>query len=520
MVRRCAKATKYDGCAMRATTLATCAVLGAATIGLRVPLLAPRLAHWDAVNYALGLHVFDVTAHQPHPPGSPFFILVGRATLALTGDDNAALQLISVLASAGAVVAEFALARSVFGRPAAIVASVALMTQPVFWGYGTTATAWTVLALLAICITLMCRLLQQGRPRLVYPSALLIGLASGFRTDAAMFLGPLWLWSVCTATRSWRRRALAVGLAAVCALAWLVPVAASAGGAAAWTERLLALLPAADASPPAEARQLAANTAIAFGTLAFTFGPLLAVALVLDYRCAWRWTRSVLGSRTGVFWALAILPAFTFLWWVDSTEPGHDLVFAGALAALGGGLIVHVARTKRALLAGVATVVALQAGVFLLARPVTDRPLAWTLDSMLLNVTAPGLAEQQSSLDQTIRLIRTEFDPSQTLLVTLIDQDPYRFLMYYLPEYHVVRLDPTTSTVLSAQARTQGNWAPVTGCLLSGDLRQAVVVLARPYEPGTVPIGAELLSSADNDGPFQVWSLPAESYVGFDFGDC
>jgi len=68
-------------------------LLAIATVLLRLPFLTPRLAHWDAVNYALGLHDFNVAAHQPHPPGSPYFILLGRAALALTGDDNTAPHL-------------------------------------------------------------------------------------------------------------------------------------------------------------------------------------------------------------------------------------------------------------------------------------------------------------------------------------------------------------------------------------------------------------------------------------------
>src|SRR5215210_8744581 len=52
--------------------------LAGLTLASRLPFLTPRLAHWDAVNYALGLHTFNVAAHQPHPPGSPYYILLGR----------------------------------------------------------------------------------------------------------------------------------------------------------------------------------------------------------------------------------------------------------------------------------------------------------------------------------------------------------------------------------------------------------------------------------------------------------
>src|SRR5579864_2819016 len=139
----------------RLATPLTLAALAAATLALRLPLLAPRLAHWDAVNYALGLHNFDIAAHQPHPPGSPYFILLGRAVLALVGDDNMALSLVALGASVLAVVGEYAFIRMAFGRRAALLGACLFATQPIFWAYGTIANAWSLLAAVAIGIGIM-----------------------------------------------------------------------------------------------------------------------------------------------------------------------------------------------------------------------------------------------------------------------------------------------------------------------------------------------------------------------------
>ena len=478
------------------------AALGLGTVALRLPLLAPRLAHWDAVNYALGLHVFDVAAHQPHPPGSPYFILLGRAALALVGDDNLALELISVLASAAAVMAVYVLAALLFDKRAALLAGLLLMTQPVFWGYGTTASAWTVLALCSIGIAITSALVLRGHTRLVIPCAIVLGLVSGFRADAAVFLAPLCLWCLWRGEPRWRARALACVVGGAGVLVWLVPVSASAGGAVVWSERLVALLPALNASD-AEIRQLAANTAIAFGTLAFGLGPAVILGLILDRHA----TCTRFPPQTGVFLMLWIVPAFTFLWLVDSTEPGHDLIFVGALATIGGGLLRAFSRGYAVAL------VVIQAAVFLFAAPLQDRPLAWTFNSMLFNVTEPGLRQQQTSLNTTLQTIRTEFPPSDTLVITLLGQDAYRFMMYYLPEYRVVRLDPQQTSVLTARNRVQGNWAELpSGCLATPP--HAIVVLSSPIEKGTVPTGASQLWNGV--GPFQVWQLASDaSYLGF-----
>ena len=504
---------------------ATLALLAGATVLSRLPFLTPRLAHWDAVNYALGLHDFNVAAHQPHPPGSPYFILLGRAALAITGDDNSALILVSLIASAGAVIGEYALARMVFGTRAALLSALVLMTQPVFWGYGTMATSWTLLACLAIATGLACAALLRGRRSLVIPSAVLLGIASGFRLDVTVFLGPLWLFAVWRAEPDPRRRLIAIGLATGGVLVWLVPVAIDAGGLSAWSERTLALLPSTDASSAALARQLAANTAISFGTLAFTIGPALLLAAACDWRKATCWLRSSSPTRAGVFWIIWIAPAFVFLWLVDSTEPGHDLIFAGALCALATGALVQTARSRSRLVVAGGVLVAAQALVFLFAAPVLNRPLAWTADSMLLNVTAPGLRQQQASLSAALRTIRTEFDPADTLVVTVTDQDPYRFMMYYLPDYAVIRLDPRAQRVMTARDRRQGNWQPESGCLFDvGGLRHAVWVLSASSDIGLVPAGARLDSTVDTT-PFQVWVEPARAdsldYLGFKLtGSC
>ena len=239
----------FDSRPRRVPVWATLTLLAVGTVVLRLPFLTPRLAHWDAVNYALGLHDFNVAAHQPHPPGSPYFILLGRAALGLVGDDNTALILVSLVASVGAVLGEYALARSLFGSRAGVFAAMVLMTQPVFWGYGTMGMPWTLLACLAVTIGLACHLLMRGQRWLVLPSALLMGVASGFRLEVTVFLAPLWAWAVWTAEPGPRRRLLAMALVPVGVLVWLVPVAASGGGLTPWSERMLAMFVPTDASP-------------------------------------------------------------------------------------------------------------------------------------------------------------------------------------------------------------------------------------------------------------------------------
>src|SRR6478672_10296840 len=57
--------------------------VAAAWLVAHLPFLSPALEDIDSINFALGLHHYDPALHQPHPPGYPVFIAVGRAALAV-----------------------------------------------------------------------------------------------------------------------------------------------------------------------------------------------------------------------------------------------------------------------------------------------------------------------------------------------------------------------------------------------------------------------------------------------------
>jgi hypothetical protein len=259
------------------------------------------------------------------------------------------------------------------------------------------------------------------------------------------------------------------------------------------------------------------------GTLAFTLGPAVVLALVCDWRALLRALRAAPRIQdSGVFWSLWIVPAFVFLWLFDSTEPGHALVFSVALCALGTGLLVATARGTVRLVVYGTLLVGVQAMVFLFAAPQFDRPLAWTANTMLLNVTAPGLRQHQAALDDALQTIRARFDPRETAILTVTGQDANRFMMYYLPEYAVLRLDPQAQSVLTARGRRQGTWQQPADCLFeTGGVRHAVWVLSARSEPGIVPEDATRVSSA-NEGLFVVWEVhpgpDTPDYLGFKLG--
>ena len=182
------------------------AVLFLLALATRAPAAGSHLAGWDAVQYALGLVDFDVTRHQPHPPGSILYVGAGRLLLALTGDAQTALGAISVLAGAAAVVLCYLTGREVFGERTAVAGTLLYLVSPLTWYYGAVALPYALEGALTLgVVALLWRAAESRRPGLAAGAGALLAVAGGVRQTTILLLLPLWLYA------TWRAR---VGVAA------------------------------------------------------------------------------------------------------------------------------------------------------------------------------------------------------------------------------------------------------------------------------------------------------------------
>jgi hypothetical protein len=66
-------------------------LLAAGFLAAHLALLPATLEDIDSINFALALDDFDVAKHQPHPPGHPVFVALGRISGLFTSSDALAL---------------------------------------------------------------------------------------------------------------------------------------------------------------------------------------------------------------------------------------------------------------------------------------------------------------------------------------------------------------------------------------------------------------------------------------------
>jgi hypothetical protein len=219
----------------RRRALSGAGLISALFLALHLPYLPQSLEDLDSINFALGVRQFDVTHHQPHPPGYPVFILAAKTMHALVPSEARALALVGVFAGALGVLALFALFAAFDRRdsdaPAwALGATAVAATAPLYWL--TASRPLSDMAGLAASVAIQAlTLTATGEAGVVIASGL-SGFAIGLRSQAFWLTVPLLIFVIARRARPARVRcaaAFAVGV-----IAWSVPLVVLTGGPAAY----------------------------------------------------------------------------------------------------------------------------------------------------------------------------------------------------------------------------------------------------------------------------------------------
>ncbi len=215
-----------------------------AFLALHLPYLPASLEDLDSINFALGLHQFDVARHQPHPPGYPLFIAAARGVRLLASTDARALALVSVIAGALGVLAIAALFRRL--RAPAIGATLAI-AAPLYWL--TASRPLSDMAGLAAATAVQVLALSAVTPAWLAVAAFCAGLATGLRSQVFWLTAPIVIATAVVGGRRWlagddsslelsasrpaaSRRSVSVAIVsfAVGGAMWAIPLVALTGG--------------------------------------------------------------------------------------------------------------------------------------------------------------------------------------------------------------------------------------------------------------------------------------------------
>jgi hypothetical protein len=238
-------------------------IIATAYVVAHLPSLSPTLEDIDSLNFALGLRDFDPVLHQPHPPGYPVYIALGRISYAVVSripssldqlaTEALALSIWSAIAGAVAIVATASLLRwsSAQNQTRSDSANhersdrvwfwttALLAAAPLFWMSGLRPMSdMPGLAAALVALALGVRGLEDRR--WVPWGALAAGLAAGIRSQSVWLTVPM----LALAMVEHRRAGIAwllsrpVAALAVGGLASAIPLVVASGGLASYVRAL------------------------------------------------------------------------------------------------------------------------------------------------------------------------------------------------------------------------------------------------------------------------------------------
>ncbi|MDW8344983.1 MAG: DUF2723 domain-containing protein [Verrucomicrobiae bacterium] len=402
-------------------------------VALYAPLHTAHVYHWDGAQFVLAVQEFSVRLSQPHAPGYPLYVGLGKVAAWLTGDAHRGLLWLSTLSAAGLVVLSYRLAAAWWGARAGLAAGLWALTSPQVWFHGAVALTYAVdaLAVTALVAVSYRAIVRGGRWSDVVLIGVMMAVVGGVRPQSVLPLSltMAWVFSRFQPPRI-AKLVTAAGIAAVLALVWLVPTVASAGGWDAFRD--IVRRHAAHNAPvtwvggglPALVDNVVAVGAYCWVGLLGAVVPL-AVGLVSKNAGP---AKSLVAA-----WVLPMLLAGTVVGF--TSQPGYVLSYLPGL------LLLAAAGARGVPVIMVGFVAALNVAVFW-------APTSWT-DRVRFGVprVAEELRRHDAQLAQTLSALRREFSPADTVLLHAGEWFTFgtRHFQVHAPEFDQYQLipDPT-----------------------------------------------------------------------------
>jgi hypothetical protein len=422
---------------LKSKTAAIPTLLFLLTVATRIPFSSKLLYHMDSVHFALALERYDVTVHQPHPPGYFLYVMLGRLVHLFINDANGVFVFLSIVFSGLTVAVIFLLAEEMYDRKTGVVAACFALTSPNLWFHGEVALSYGAEGFFSVLVGFFCWRVYTGKVNDLWLSAIALGIAGGIRQNTVAFLLPLLLLSARKLAPGKVAAALLL-LGAVCC-AWFFPMVQMTGGWNAYSRALKELWQFNTGHNSVFEhgwRMFSLFSRTLYNFTAYSIGAGMFAAGFGAYTFL-RYGSAPADLKKVSFFSAWILPsvAFYLLIFIHPSNPGYALVFAPPLLVLCARAAVYWGAEVRVLWGKDLTVLLTSAsllvntGAFLFSNwPVSHRTIK----------------EHDRDLASIVTGLQS-FDPSKTAFFVI----PYLFIgfrqvMYYLPQYRVYQVNMIT----------------------------------------------------------------------------
>lgn len=199
-----------------------------AAFATRWPFRARLLYHLDEIQFALAIDDYDVTVHQPHPPGYFIYVMLGRGVNLFVRDPHVSLQIISITATAAATYFVWRLTDKMFGRLVGTAAAILYFFSPLILFEGEVGLSYIAGGAVTVWFAYECWEVMHDERRPSWRAGLLLAVAGGIRQNLLLFMFPMLVYAV--RRRPIREKVLTGAVMLLCCGAWVWAMLVMTGG--------------------------------------------------------------------------------------------------------------------------------------------------------------------------------------------------------------------------------------------------------------------------------------------------
>ncbi|MGH9631002.1 MAG: glycosyltransferase family 39 protein [Bryobacteraceae bacterium] len=403
-------------------------------LATRWPLAPQYLFFFDSVNFALALEQFNPGLHQPQPPGYPLFVGLTKVLHLLVPRVEDVFVVSGIIGAAVAVYLLWLLGEMMFGARAGFTSALLLLVNPVLWFSGLSNQVRVYLATAGVAVALLAwRAWPKASPvRWFYLTALVLGLAAGFRPLAAVLLAPLLLLTGLRSRRSLGQFLVAGLLSCAAVASWLFFTASKVGGLAGFIDLLRSYSQDQfQVSSLLYGAQL--TSALGMAENALIWNALAFLPWIWALPFVFRSTSVTDGERYGLFLAAWFVPAFLFHALVHVAHPDHVLITIPVGCLLGGRVLSALSQSgDRKNRWAYAAAAACAVSLFLFFKPPSD-PIRLSSYKAIRDVDRTNSAAFESLRDMA--------RSSRLFVITYQFPVSWRQVAYYFPDQPLLVLN-------------------------------------------------------------------------------
>ena len=188
---------------------------------------SPGLDEIDSINFAMGVYHFNLWEHQPHPPGYPLYVFLGRLAMAIFGaEPNNSLHLVSAIGGGLLIASWFIIIRLQFNERLAWWIAGCLAVTPVIWMTATKVLTDSLAAgLLSAQVLGAVIFSQTGNRKTLLATGLLGAAAAGARPQLILVVVVVLATGLIAGPRvPWKWKLLGWACLIGGCLLWLIPM--------------------------------------------------------------------------------------------------------------------------------------------------------------------------------------------------------------------------------------------------------------------------------------------------------